>query len=97
MTIRHTLQSGAVAACAGFLTRPCCFIPATLSVAGVGTAGLSSLILTHRTALICASTVLTGTSIWMNVRGDGAWLNKILALIATAFAFLLSAGWLGVL
>lgn len=97
MMLRQRLQSGVMAACAGFLTRPCCFVPATLSLAGIGTAGLSSMLIAHRNVLIFVSAVLMGTSMWMNLRGEGGWLNKALALMATAVAFSLSAGWMGVL
>ena len=41
-------QSALFAAAAGFLTRPCCFIPAALPLAGVGSAGLSAVFMTHR-------------------------------------------------
>lgn len=97
MTFRKTVQSGAMAACAGFLARPCCIVPATLSLTGIGTAGLSSMVLAHRTALMFVSAGLLGTSIWMNVTREGAWLNKALALVATVLAFFLSARWIGVL
>src|SRR2546423_14362083 len=66
MTLRPAMCSGVVAACAGFLTRPCCVLPAVLSFAGMGTAGLSNVVLAHRTALIFVSAALMGTSMWMN-------------------------------
>lgn len=95
MTLRAVMRSGVVAACAGFLTRPCCVLPATLSFAGVGTAGLSSMLVAHRTSLMFLSAMLMGASLWITVTREGGLVNKSLAIAAPIVSFSLSAGWIG--
>ena len=76
----------------GFFTRPCCVLPAILSVMGVGSAGLSTM-LAYRTPFVAASAVLLGWSVYTTIRGDAWWVNKALTFIASGIAFSLAAGW----
>ena len=91
------LLKGALAAgVSGFLTRPCCIVPAAMSLAGVESARLSVAMMTYRFEFLMASAVLLGTSLVVNVRRDGGWVNKVLSVGASTIAFALAAGWLGV-
>jgi hypothetical protein len=89
-------QSALAAGVAGFLTRPCCIVPAALSLAGVGSARLSSALTIYRTEFLLASAVLLGTSLMVNVRRDGGWFNKVLSVLGNMIAFAMAAGWPGV-
>jgi hypothetical protein len=95
MTLFPVIRNGGIAVCAGFLTRPCCVVPAALSLAGVGTAGASSILIAHRTTFMFLSATTMGTSLWMTFTREGGWANKTLALVAAVVAFSLSAGWTG--
>lgn len=81
----------ALGAIAGFLTRPCCVIPAALSVAGVGSAGLAHAVVTYRPAFLSVGGVMLTVSLWMTFRREGGWFTKILVAGATVVAFALSA------
>ncbi|MFN2509243.1 MAG: hypothetical protein ABR589_10785 [Chthoniobacterales bacterium] len=79
------LQSAALGAVSGFLTRPCCVLPAALSVTGVSLAA-------YRGPLLGASAVLMGVSLWINFRREGGWFNRLLAVCGAAVAFAFAAG-----
>ena len=81
--------SSAVAAAAGFLTRPCCVGPAALSVLGVGSVGLAETFAAHRAAMMTLGGLMLTATLWINVRRDGGWLNKSIAAAATTLGF----GW----
>ena len=88
---------GALAASvAGFLTRPCCVVPAAMSLAGVGSVSLSSTLMAYRFEFLLASGALLGASLVVNVRRDGGRFNKVLSVVASMTAFAVAAGWLGV-
>ena len=86
-----------VAAIAGFLTRPCCVIPAALSMAGVSSAGVASVVIAQRPLFLASSAACLGVSAWLTFRREGGWFNRVLAVVASAAAFFLSAGYLGLL
>lgn len=67
-----------------------------MSLAGVGSASLSSALTIYRFEFLVASGALMGTSLVINVRRDGGWFNKVLSVVASAIAFAVAAGWLGV-
>lgn len=81
--------SSALGAAAGFLTRPCCVGPAILSVLGVSSVGLADTFAAHRPALTAVGAVMLAATLWINLRRDGGWLNKSIAVAATAIGF----GW----
>lgn len=92
MNSRDTVRSALLGGVGGFLTRPCCVVPAVMSLAGVSSAGLSTIVARRRPFLV-ASVLLLGFSIYMNVRRDGWWINRVVAVIASLVAFALGAGW----
>jgi hypothetical protein len=92
-----TIRSALFAAVAGLLTRPCCVIPAALSLAGVSSAGLSSIFMTHRAAFLATSVVCGGVSLWLTFMRGGNAVGKWVTVLASVIAFLISAGTIGVL
>ena len=83
----NSIYSVMVAALAGFLTRPCCVIPAAMSVAGVGSMGLAEAVAAYRPAFLSASMVMLGCSLWLTFRHPGGWFIKTLSVSATLIAF----------
>jgi hypothetical protein len=77
-------------AVAGFLTRPCCVLPAAMSVAGVSSLGLAQIAMTYRPAFIGMSTVMLGAALWITYRREGGLFNKTLTAAATLAGFVLS-------
>ena len=87
------VRSAALGAISGFLTRPCCILPAALSLVGVSSAGMSGLLVAYRELFLVASASMLGISIWVNFRREGGWFNRALAVCAAAVAFSLAADW----
>lgn len=81
-----------VATVAGFLTRPCCVIPAVMSVAGVGSAGLASSMAMYRPAFLGASVVMLGGALWLTFRRPGGVFIKVVSAAAALAAFGFSMG-----
>jgi len=96
MNVQAIVRSTLPAVCSGFLTRPCCVVPATLSLVGIGTAGLSAAIVAHRSSFLTASAILLLISLWMNLRQRGSVLNTSLTVFGTIVAFAIGAGWMEV-
>lgn len=90
------VRNAALGAVGGFLTRPCCVLPAALSLAGVSSAGLSAPLVAYRGPLLLVSGALLVCSICINFRRDGGWFNRALAVSGAACGFVFAAGWLGV-
>lgn len=88
-------QSALFAALAGFLTRPCCVIPAALSVAGLGSAGLSAVFVMYRPWFLAASGLALFASVWMTFRRSGGVVNRWVAIGSSIAAFFISAGFTG--
>jgi pimeloyl-ACP methyl ester carboxylesterase len=82
----------ALAAGAGFLTRPCCVLPALLAFGGTGSAAMAQTLAAQRPALLVVSAGLVGASIWMNVRLRARPLNKWLTAVAAVASFALASG-----
>jgi hypothetical protein len=76
-------------AIASFLTRPCCVIPAVMSAAGLGSAGVAQATVAYRPAFLGVSAVMLIGSFWITFRRDGGWFTKILAASATAIGFVI--------
>jgi hypothetical protein len=85
-----------VGALAGFLTRPCCIVPAALSVAGVSSAGLAHAAISYRPVFLSVGAVMLAGSLWLAFRREGGWVMKALAASATIIGFVLSAMFTGV-
>ena len=90
--MNRMILSGVAAAIAGFLTRPCCVIPAAMSVAGVGSAGLAQAAVAYRPGFLAASIVMLSASLWMAARRQGGWFTKIVAVFAILVGFVVSWG-----
>lgn len=90
-----SVRSALIAGLAGFLTRPCCALPAVLALGGTSSAALTHSVATHRPVFLAASVMLLAGSLWMNVRWQTRPLNKWLALVAAAasFAFAAAPDW----
>ena len=84
MTGIYTIAIGAVA---GFFTRPCCVIPAAMSLAGVGSVGLAQAVAAHRFPFLTASALMLTGSMWLTFRRPGGWFIKALSASATLVAF----------
>ena len=97
MTLRPALRSTLFGTVSGFLTRPCCIVPAAMSFAGVGSARLSSLLAQYHGLFLFASASLLGVSCVVNFRRDGGGFNKALTVIAALIAFIAASGWIGAL
>ena len=79
----------------GFLTRPCCALPAALSLGGGGSAGLAEALAQYRLVFLSASVLLVGLSLWINIRLQTRPLNRWLAALSTLLAFGVATGLLG--
>ncbi|OLC76247.1 MAG: hypothetical protein AUH72_19300 [Acidobacteria bacterium 13_1_40CM_4_65_8] len=95
MMFSPVLRSTIVATVSGFLTRPCCVIPAAMSMTGIGTARLSGALVSHRAEFLMTSALLLGASVVINFRREGGVFNKAMAIAASMVAFSIAAGWVG--
>lgn len=89
------MRSALVAGLAGFLTRPCCVVPAALALGGTTSAALTQRVAAHRPVFLAASVMLLAGSLWMNVRWQTRPLNLWVAVVAAAasFAFAAAPDW----
>ena len=90
------LRGSIVGAVAGFFTRPCCALPAALSLAGVSGTGFAQTAAAYRPAFLSVSAVMLVAALWTTFRRDGGSVNKVLAVCATLLSFALSLRWLEV-
>lgn len=81
--------SSAVGAAVGFVTRPCCAGPALLSVLGVSSVGLADVFSTYRGLWMGVAGALLATTLWINMRREGGWFNRSVAISAAVLGF----GW----
>jgi hypothetical protein len=70
-------------------------VPAALSLAGLGSAGLSGVFVTYRPVFLTASVMSLAVSTWMTFRRTGGLFNRYVAIISSVVAFLFSAGLIG--
>ena len=82
---------------AGFLTRPCCVVPAAMSLAGLSGVGFAQVVVTYRPAFMSVSIVMLVGALWTTFRRDGGLFNKVLAASATFVGFGMSLRLLEVL
>lgn len=80
----------------GFLARPCCVLPALFAATGTGSAVLTRMTVTHRSAFEIVSVLLLGTSMWLNVRMQARPVNRWIAGVAAVLSFTAASrpGWL---
>jgi hypothetical protein len=72
-----------IGAIAGFCARPCCAIPAVMSVAGVSSVAITQASMTYRPAFLALGTVMLVGSLWTTFQRGGGVFNKALAAAAT--------------
>jgi hypothetical protein len=84
-------------AAAGFLTRPCCVLPAAMSLAGVSSIGVTQAVGPYRPVLLSAGIVMLCSALWTTFRREGGVFNKVVAVSATLMGFALSLRVLGAL
>lgn len=93
--IRSVFSSSCGGVVAGVLTRPCCVIPAALSVAGISSASVVGAMVGPVFLAFSAVTVLA--SLWMTFRREGGWFNRSLSVIAAVVGFVAAIRAVGVL
>lgn len=86
-----------VGAVAGFCTRPCCAIPAAMSLVGLSGVAFAQTAVVYRPAFLSVSVVMLTATLWTTLRREGGALNKALAIAATVAGFALSLRILGVM
>jgi hypothetical protein len=91
------LLAGVFGATAGFLIRPCCVVPAAMSLAGVSSIGITHAMGPYRPALMSLGVVLLCSALWTTLRREGGAFNKVLAVSAALSGFAVSLRVLGVL
>jgi hypothetical protein len=81
---------GVLGGIVGFLMRPCCVIPAVLSLLGVtgaGLAGVTDILIDYRPVLLSISLLMLAASLWVTFRTGGGWPAKIVSTTAAILAF----------
>lgn len=86
-----------VGAVAGFCTRPCCAIPAAMSLFGLSGVAFAQTAVAYRPVFLSVSGVMLAATLWTTLRRQGGALNKAFAITATGAGFVLSLRILGVL
>lgn len=88
--MKPALRSGFLGAAAGFLSRPCCALPAAMSLAGVSSAGVAQAVVPFRPWLLAAGAVMLLTALWSAFRNDSAAVTKVLSAVAALAGFVWS-------
>ena len=86
-----------VGAVAGFCTRPCCAIPAAMSLFGLSGVAFAQTVVAYRPAFLSVSGLMLAATLWITLRREGGSFNKVLAVTATLAGFVLSLQVLGVM
>lgn len=90
MITRGTLRvasGGVLGGIVGVLMRPCCVIPASLSLLGFTGAATADTVIAYRPVLFAISLTLLAGSLWLTFRTRGGWPVKIISASATILAF----------
>ncbi len=95
--IRSVLSSSCGGVVAGFLTRPCCVIPAALSVAGISSASVVDAMVAYRPVFLAVSAATVLTSLCMTFQREGGWFNRSLSVVAAVVGFMVAIRAVGVL
>ena len=95
--MRAAVSSGVVGALAGFLTRPCCIIPAALSLTGISAGGFAGVNVAYRSLFVAFSLAMMIASVWITFRREGGWINRSLSLAAVGVGFVAATRFLGAL
>lgn len=83
-------------AVAGFCTRPCCAIPAAMSLVGMSGVAVAQTAVAYRPVFLSASGIMMTATLWITLRREGGIFNKALAVTATLAGFVFSLRMLGV-
>ncbi len=86
-----------VGAVAGFCTRPCCAIPAAMSVFGLSGVAFAQTAVAYRPAFLSVSGLMLAATLCVTLRREGGVLNRAFAITATFAGFVLSLRILGVM
>ena len=92
----RVLMTTIVGAVAGFCTRPCCAIPAAMSLFGLSGVAFAQTA-AYRPAFLSVSGLMLAATLWITLRREGGSFNKVLAVTATLAGFVLSLQILGVM
>ena len=93
----RVLMTTIVGAVAGFCTRPCCAIPAAMSLFGLSGVAFAQTAVAYRPAFLSVSGLMLVTTLWITLRREGGAFNKAFAIAATLGGFVLSLQILGVM
>lgn len=85
--MKPALRSGLLGAAAGFLSRPCCALPAAMSLAGVSSAGVAQAVVPFRPWLLAAGAVMLLAALWSALRNDSAVFTKVFSAAAGLAGF----------
>ena len=94
--MKPALRSGLLGAAAGFLSRPCCALPAAMSLAGASSAGVAQFLMPFRPWLLGTGALLLLTALWSAFRNDSAVFTKVFSAGAALTGFAWSLRVLGV-
>jgi hypothetical protein len=84
------LMTTILSAVAGFCTRPCCAIPAAMSLFGLSVVAFAQTAVAYRPALMSVSGLMLAATLWITLRRDGGSFNKAIAVTAALAGFVLS-------
>lgn len=88
--MKAALRSGVLGAGAGFLSRPCCALPAAMSLAGVSSAGVAQAVMPFRPWLLTTGAVMLLAALWSAFRNDSAVFTKVFSAAAAVAGFIWS-------
>jgi len=86
-----------VGAVAGFCTRPCCAIPAAMSLFGLSGVAFAQTAVAYQPAFLLVSGLMLAATVGITLRREGGTFNKALAITAALVGFVLSLRILGVM
>ena len=84
-----------VGAVAGFCTRPCCAIPAAMSVFGLSGVAFAQTAVAYRPVLLSVSVLMLAATVGITLGREGGGFNKALSITAAFVGFVLSLRILG--
>ena len=84
------LMTTILSAVAGFCTRPCCAIPAAMSLFGLSGVAFAQTAVAYRPAFMSVSGLMLAATLRITLRRDGGSFNKVLAVTAALAGFVLS-------
>ena len=86
----RVLMTTILGAVTGFCTRPCCAIPAAMSLFGLSGVAFAQTAVAYRPAFMSVSGHMLAATLRITLRRDGGSFNKVLAVTAALAGFVLS-------